>query len=415
MRSGASLLMWLSAIPAYNVGLLGAAQFRGVSCAVAFLVLLNFPFVRIAGRLQSKASMERLSIAVHGCEVLGYTAIIHFVGGIEATFLTPIYCGLIAYIGVVAPRRHLFLVAGMSAFAFCGLVMLEYLHVLPSYPFFSRFPGSRLPWPVASVVLAIVAALLYVVAIITARTSDLVRKSRKRLRLQKDQLEKEIEARKEFEAQLQLLVDEKQMLVKEVHHRVKNNLQVISSLLTLQAETMPDAATKAALLASQGRVSSMSLVHEMFYQSEDLKHLDLEPFLRDLTGFLRSAYDLEAGSVEVRTHTMSVPVTLDTAIQVGLVVNELVTNSLKHAFSARETPGLLEISLSAKSDSAELVVADNGCGLQEGIDWTNADSLGLQLIQNLAGQLRGTISLDTTNGTAFRLQFPIKPRNPAAC
>lgn len=415
MRSGASILMWLTAIPAYKVGLLGAAQFRGVSYAVAFLVLLNFPLLWLAGRLHSRASLERLSIAAHGCEVLGYTAIIHYVGGIEATFLTPIYCGLIAYIGVVAPRRHLFFVAGMSAFAFCGLVMLEYLDVLPSYPFFSRFPRSRLPWPVASVVLATVAALLYVVAIITARTSDLLRKSRERLQLQKKQLEREIEARKESEAQLQLLVDEKQMLVKEVHHRVKNNLQVISSLLKLQAASMPDAATKTALLASQGRVSSMSLVHEMFYQSGDLKHLDLEPFLKNLTGFLRSAYDLEGGNVEVRTHTMSILVTLDTAIQVGLVVNELVTNSLKHAFPARETPGILEISLSAESDSAELVVADNGCGLQEGLDWTKTDTLGLQLVQNLAGQLRGTISLDTTNGTAFRLHFPIKPRNPVVC
>ncbi len=223
--------------------------------------------------------------------------------------------------------------------------------------------------------------------------------------------EEQIRELKELAASAQF-VDGK---ISNPHSRVKNNLQVISSLLTLQAQSMPDAATKAALLASQGRVSSMSLVHEMFYQSGDLKHLDLEPFLRDLTGFLRSAYDLEAGSVEVRTHTMSVLVTLDTAIHVGLVVNELVTNSLKHAFPARETPGLLEISLSAESDSAELVVADNGCGLREGIDWTNADSLGLQLVQNLAGQLRGTISLDTTNGTAFRLQFPIKLRDPAAC
>jgi two-component sensor histidine kinase len=410
VRSGASLLMWITAIPAYQVGLLGATQFRGVCYAVVFLVVLNFPLLWLAGRLREKSSFEILSIAVHGCEILGYTAIIHFSGGLEATFLALIYCGLVAYIGVVAPRRHLFFVAGMSAAAFCGLVMLEHLGFLPSYPLYSRFPVGSFPWPIVSVILAIVTGLILVVAIITARTSDLLRKNRASLRLQRDELEREIGARKESEEQLRLLVDEKQMLLKEVHHRVKNNLQVISSLLKLQAESIPDTETRTALLASQGRVSSMAMVHEMFYQSGDLQRVDLAPFLRNLAAYLRSAYDLETRSVEVRVDTDTVRVNLDTAIRVGLVVNELVTNALKHAFPGHDTPGLLEISMDIESDSAELVVADNGCGLPESVDWDSTNTLGLQLVKNLARQLCGTIRLETANGTAFHLRFPLQPK-----
>ncbi len=407
VRSVASALMWITAIPAQNVGIINSTQFRGITVAVAYLVAMNLPLLWVVQRLKSRNAFECLSIAVHGFEILGYTAIIHFAGGLDAAYLTTIYCGLIVYVGVVAPRRHLFLVAGMSGLAFTLLVLAERHHVLPIYPLFGGFPGGRPTWAAASLILGIVAALLFVVASISAWSSSLLRKSRERLRLQTDQLQREVEVRTETEAKLRLLVEEKQMLIKEVHHRVKNNLQVISSLLKLQAESMPDAKTRTALLASHGRVNSMSMVHEMFYQSGDLRSLDLGPFLRNLAASLRSAYDLEDGSIEIRVAIDPVQVTLDTAIRVGLVVNELVSNALKHAFDDPSKPGLLQILMSVDSGFAELTVIDDGKGLPDGLEWTEAESLGLQLVRNLARQLHGTIRLDTTSGTAFHLRFPI--------
>lgn len=407
VRSAASLLMWITAIPAHTVGILDGPQFRGVTLAVAFLVTMNFPLVWLARRLRSKRAYEYFSIAIHGCEILGYTAIIHFVGGLDAGFLTGIYCGLIVYIGVVAPRRHLFLVAGMSALAFALLVLLERAGLLASFPLFGGFPSGRPSVAAVSVILGVVAALLFVVAGISARTSSLLKRSRERLKLQKDRLQGEIEARTETEAKLRALVEDKQMLIREVHHRVKNNLQVISSLLKLQAESMSDDTIRTALMASHGRVSSMAMVHEMFYQSGDLHRVDLKPFLRDLTAHLTSAYDIGSGPIEVRLDTNSVQVTLDKAIRIGLVVNELISNALKHAFCERDAPGLLQITLSVDSDSAELTVADNGRGLPATFDWTAVDSLGLLLVRNLARQLHGAIRLDATTGTAVGLRFPI--------
>jgi two-component sensor histidine kinase len=413
VRTGASAAMWLTAIPAHLVGMLDGTQFRGITLAVAFLALMNLPLLWLARRLKLKSSFERLSIAVHGLEVLGYTAIIHFVGGIDAAFLTVIYCGLIAYVGVVAPRRHLYLVAAMSGFAFTALVMLEHLGVLASYPLFSTYPGARPPWVVISVILAVVGSLLFVVAIISAYSSGLLRKSQEHLRLRKEQLQREVEARKQTEARLRELVDEKQLLLKEVHHRVKNNLQVMSSLLRLQADGIQDDRTRAALLTSHGRVNSMAMVHEVFYQSGDLHRVDLDPFLRSLAAHLVSAYDFEHSPLELRITADSVQVDLDTAIRVGLAANELVSNALRHAFPERDTAGLLDIEMRVDANSAELTVADDGRGLPPGFDWTATDSLGLQLVQNLARQLRGSVTLDTANGTAFHLRFPIASE-PAA-
>ena len=408
VRSVASVLMWITAIPAYQVGILDGTQFRGISAAVAYLVAMNVPLLWLAGRLRSKNALEFLSITFHACELFGYTAIIHFAGGLDATHLTLIYCGIIVYVGVVAPRRHLFIVAGMSALAFILVVLLERFSVLRTYPLYGDLPGGQATWGATWVILGIVSALLFVVAIISAHSSDLLRKSRRRLRLQTDQLRHEIDARTETEARLRLLVDEKQILIKEVHHRVKNNLQMISSLLRLQAEGTSEPGTRAALMASHGRVDSMSMVHEMFYQSGDLRRVDLAPFLRNLTSNLAAAYDLEGGPVRVRIDADPVQVPLDTAIRVGLVVNELVSNALKHAFPDLDAEGLtLGIAMRVDSDSAELTGVDNGRGLPEGLDWTKTDSLGLQLVQNLARQLRGDIRLDATGGTAFHLEFPI--------
>ena len=195
--------------------------------------------------------------------------------------------------------------------------------------------------------------------------------------------------------------------VRSIASIVKNNLQVISSLLKLQAESMSDQKTKTALMASHGRVNSMSMVHEMFYQSGDLRQLELGPFLRNLAASLRAAYDLEIGSIEIRVTVDPVQVPLDTAIRVGLVVNELVLNALKHAFTDPSQRGLIQILMSVEEGSAELTVVDDGKGLPEGFSWTETDSLGLQLVQNLARQLHGDIWLDTSNGTAFHLRFPI--------
>jgi two-component sensor histidine kinase len=215
-----------------------------------------------------------------------------------------------------------------------------------------------------------------------------------------------ITERKQAEEQLRTSLKEKEVLLREIHHRVKNNLQIISSLLNLQASYIKDQATVEIFQESQHRVKSMALVHETLYQSKDLAVIDFAQYTRQLTGYLLSAYGVTS-EVEVRIDFDRMLLNSDTAISCGLIINELVSNALKHAFPS-ETGRTAEIHIDLHLDNHQvtLAVSDNGIGFPPEIDFRQTETLGLQLVNLLvADELEGEIELDRNKGATFKITF----------
>jgi PAS domain S-box-containing protein len=216
---------------------------------------------------------------------------------------------------------------------------------------------------------------------------------------------RDITDRKKAEEDIKTSLREKEILLKEVHHRVKNNLQVISSLLALQTDYVDDPEIRAVFQESRDRVRSMAMVHERLYQSPDLSGIDPEDYINSLVLHLFRAYGASGRGIRQRTDVDKVKLSLDTAIPCGLIINELVSNSLKHAFRNGEE-GIISISLRKHgAHKWRLVVSDNGVGLPDSDNWMNSQSLGLQLVVMLVNQLEGTMQLDIQNGTTFQVIF----------
>jgi two-component sensor histidine kinase len=218
-------------------------------------------------------------------------------------------------------------------------------------------------------------------------------------------LQVEIAERKRAEEQIKASLGEKEVLLKEIHHRVKNNLQVVSSMLQLQSRNIKDKETVEMFQESRNRVRSMALVHERLYQSRDLAMVDFAKYIQSLTSYLCRSYGVNTNVIQLKTNLHDVFLGVDTAIPCGLILNELVSNSLKHAFpEGRE--GEIRIELrSDGNDKFTLMVSDNGIGLLEDLDFRNTESLGLQLVNTLVNQLEGTIELDRRGGTTFKITF----------
>jgi PAS domain S-box-containing protein len=225
-----------------------------------------------------------------------------------------------------------------------------------------------------------------------------------------------------FEERIIASLKEKEVLLKEIHHRVKNNLQIISSLLNMQAKCIKDENTLNMFMESQNRVRSMALVHEELYQSKDMTRIDFEDYVRNLINYLFRSYGVNSNDIMVRIEIKDVFLGVDMAIPCGLIINELVSNSLKHAFPVyaacvAEKPGGSiygerskgegEICISFCSDDNKhtLIVGDNGVSFPEDMDFRNTESLGLQLVNTLAHQLEGTIELDRNGGAKFEIVF----------
>ncbi len=199
---------------------------------------------------------------------------------------------------------------------------------------------------------------------------------------------------------------EKEILLKEVHHRVKNNLQVISSLLNLQSNSIDNPLALARFQDSQNRIRSMALIHERLYRSDDLARIDFGPYLHDLAGSLVQTYRRQAQRVELRMSTVRVLLDIDTAIACGLIVNELVSNALKHAFpDGRSGQVGVEIQEDRELEQFRLVIWDDGIGIPEDLDYLKTTSLGLQLVNSLTRQIKGSIDLCRVNGTKFDICF----------
>jgi len=214
----------------------------------------------------------------------------------------------------------------------------------------------------------------------------------------------DITKRKIAEEKLKESLEEKEMLVKEIHHRVKNNLMVISSLLNLQSQYIKDKRVLDIFRESQNRAKSMALIHERLYRSTDLKKIDFGDYIHTLATDLFHTYVPDSSRVKLKMDVENVMVDINTTVPLGLIVNELVTNSMKYAFPEGKE-GEINIEFHKHEDEFILTVSDNGVGFPEDLDYKNTDSLGLQLVNNLVGQIDGEIMLDRSQGTKFKIIF----------
>jgi two-component sensor histidine kinase len=210
--------------------------------------------------------------------------------------------------------------------------------------------------------------------------------------------------RARVEAQVRESLREKEVLLKEIHHRVKNNLQVVSSLLNLQAGQTDDGLATALLRDSQNRIKAMALIHENLYRSSDLALVNFANYATGLLEFLVPTYDTE-NKVTFQVQAEEMWLNLDTAIPCGLIINELISNALKHAFP-NGTDGLIEVEMGRDGEWLHLSVKDDGVGFPKGVDFRSTSSLGLQLVNSLASQLDGTVELLNGTGTTFTITFP---------
>jgi PAS domain S-box-containing protein len=219
--------------------------------------------------------------------------------------------------------------------------------------------------------------------------------------------------RQKMEVQLRASLAEKEVLLREVHHRVKNNLEVINSLAEMQLRKINDPQAIVSLRQLQERIRTIALVHENLYRSENLAEIRALPYLEKLTDNLFQAFGWP--KLSLQTHTEDMIISLDQAVPFGLIVTELVTNGLKHAFPAeiiKQTTrpdggeNRILVSMRLEGDQNILEVSDNGVGLPKDLDWRNAHSLGLRLVNRLTDQLHGSIEAFTDKGTTFRVTFP---------
>lgn len=194
----------------------------------------------------------------------------------------------------------------------------------------------------------------------------------------------------------------REVLLKEIHHRVKNNMQIISSLLSLQSGYIVDEKYKGMFKESQNRIKSMALIHEKLYQSKDLEKINFHEYITDMVQELVCSY--ENSDITLTIEADDIPLGVDTAVPCGLIINELVSNALKHAFPGRK--GEIRVGFHAAHGKIQLVIGDNGVGIPENVDFKRTETLGLKLVTILAeDQLEGSIQLNKDGGTEFSIVF----------
>ncbi|MBN2378486.1 tetratricopeptide repeat protein [candidate division WOR-3 bacterium] len=229
-------------------------------------------------------------------------------------------------------------------------------------------------------------------------------------RLRNVELEAEIVERRKVEEQIKASLEEKEVLLREVHHRVKNNLQVISSLLNLQSRYGKDKNMLRIFDQSQNRIESMALIHEKLYESEDLARIDLKEYLQKLTSSLFASYKIQSNKVALQINISDVLLGIEKAIPLALIINELISNSLQHAFPEGKK-GRISIDLKEDKENYLLTLVDNGIGLPQDFDIDNSKSLGLRLVKMLVDQLQGDLNFTGKKGTEFNIKFPkLKPK-----
>ncbi|MBN4051452.1 PAS domain S-box protein [bacterium AH-315-M05] len=217
----------------------------------------------------------------------------------------------------------------------------------------------------------------------------------------------DITERKKAEEQLHKSLQEKEILLREIHHRVKNNLQIISSMLSLQSSYISDKGTINILKESQDRIKSMAFIHESLYQTKDFSSINISEYIENLSKNLVYSFGTQYNFVSLKLDTDKIYLNLDTAIPCGLIINELVSNSLKYAFPDNHK-GEIKITLKQKNTRLILTVADNGIGFPSGLNFKKTKSLGLQLVNTLVDQVNGNIKITNKKGTKFIITLAAK-------
>lgn len=223
---------------------------------------------------------------------------------------------------------------------------------------------------------------------------------------------RDVTDRKKAEEKIQQSLKEKEVLLQEVHHRVKNNLQIMLSILNLQYANITDKKLLDLVRDIRSRIKAMSFIHELLYQTNDFSSINFSEYITNITNNLLYSYSQDH-TIDLKLDVGTVFLDLDRAIPCGLIINEIVTNSLKYGFIYREK-GEVSISLTQKNELIQLIIADNGSGLPDNVDYRNTESLGMQLVVTLVQQLNGEISLDNSNGAKYTITFKTitKPEIP---
>ena len=219
-------------------------------------------------------------------------------------------------------------------------------------------------------------------------------------------IKQDITEQKYNDEQLKQSLKEKEVMLREIHHRVKNNLQIISSLLKLQGGYTNDPVASEYLKISQQRVRTMALIHQQLYRSDDLSGIDFGEYLKKLIEHLFSVYGIDKSKIKLNINANRIFLSIEKAIPCGLIVNELVTNSIKHAFTQKNNSEI-EAVLSQENNSYKMIIKDNGTGFPKDVDFRNTSSLGMQLVITLTEQLGGILELNNGTGTEFIITFPV--------
>ena len=217
----------------------------------------------------------------------------------------------------------------------------------------------------------------------------------------------DISKHKRSEEQMRSSLVEKEVLIREIHHRVKNNLQIISSLLHIQSSKITNDEMVSMFTDCQNRVKSIALIHEKLYQTNSFTRVDFDSYTMNLVYYLFRMFDVKSNKVSIRMNVENVFLPMDTAIPCGLIINELVTNSLKHAFTDDKHGEILIQAVYHSDNKFTLTIKDNGKGIPEDVDFNKSKTVGFNLINSLVRQLGGNLKINRNEGTEFNITFSI--------
>ena len=223
----------------------------------------------------------------------------------------------------------------------------------------------------------------------------------------------DITAQKLKEKQIKASLLEKEILLKEIHHRVKNNMQIVSSLLSLQAGYLDDDKLQDVFNESRNRIKVLALIHEYLYKSKELTKIDFTNYINDLVNNLFLTYRVDPNKYRLIMAFDNIDFDIDTSINLGIIINELITNSIKHAFNLKNnSENIIKIVLKREDNNINITFSDNGTGLDDKLNLKNPDSLGLQLVQTLVAQLEGTSDIKCHNGLEYKINFNYTNKSP---
>ncbi len=245
-----------------------------------------------------------------------------------------------------------------------------------------------------------------------ARAFNAMVRNLKKITVSRNTFAKEVKERINTEQKLKASLREKEVLLKEIHHRVKNNMQVISSLFNLQTRYLKDENAIQVLKECQNRIRSMALIHESLYRSPNLIDIRFSEYVKQLANNLYASYKVNPERVKLFLDVEDIPLDIETAIPCGLIINELISNALKHAFPENKE-GQIRVSMHLNpKGEVELQISDTGVGLPDGFSLENTESLGLKLVKLLSEQIRGKLEITKNQGTGFKIKFKKEHKEP---